>query len=71
MPLKYQYWFDPEFWTFLYEGCSIYHGMTFIWGALSQGSLIYMISYLELETFQVVDPIKDTKFQGKPVRMEF
>lgn len=45
--------------------------MTFIRGALSQGNLIYMTSDLELETFQAVGPIKVTKFQGKPVSMEF
>lgn len=30
-----------------------------------------MISNLELETFEVVGPVKATKFQGKPLIMEF
>ncbi|PKU47778.1 hypothetical protein llap_1887 [Limosa lapponica baueri] len=66
MPFKYECRFDPQFCTFSCKGCNIYHVMTFIWGALSQGNLIYMTSDLELETFQAAGPIKDTKFQSKP-----
>lgn len=35
--------------------------------ALSQGSPIYMTSELDLETFQMIDSLKATKFHGKPV----
>lgn len=49
------------------KGCSIYHGMKFKQGDLSQGNPIYMTSEFELVAFQVTGSLKVTKFHGKPV----